>query len=65
VSLRLGELLRFSGVERGRVLPPQSVVISSRLEEMGVKRTPSIEDLHMQLRNLLVSAGGCGEPEAR
>jgi energy-coupling factor transport system ATP-binding protein len=63
---RADEVLVDEGLLReARVLPPQSVVISSRLEAMGVKRTPSIEDLHVQLRNLLVSAGGCGEPEAR
>ncbi len=52
-------------LKEARVLPPQSVVISSRLEAMGVRRTPSLEDLHSQLRFLLSSLGGCGEPEAR
>lgn len=50
---------------RARVLPPQSAVISSRLERFGVRRTPSVADLHEQLRALLSSAGGCGEPGAR
>lgn len=50
---------------KARVLPPQSVVISSRLERFGVRRTPSVSELHEQLRTVLSSAGGCSEPGSR
>jgi energy-coupling factor transport system ATP-binding protein len=63
---RAEEVLTDEGLLReARVLPPQSVVISSRLEAMGVRKTSSFEGLVLQLRSLLMSAGGCGEPEAR
>ncbi len=63
---RAEDVLTDEGLLReARVLPPQSVVISSRLEAMGVKKTSSFEDLVLQLRSLLKSVGGCGEPEAR
>ncbi|MEM0451427.1 MAG: ABC transporter ATP-binding protein [Nitrososphaerota archaeon] len=54
------ELLR-----KARVLPPQSVAISSRLERFGVRRTPSIRELHDQLRSLLSRGGGCSESGTR
>ncbi len=63
---RAEEVLVDEGLlKEARVLPPQSVVISSRLEAVGVRKTPSIEDLHLQLVSLLTSRGGCGEPEGR